>query len=172
MNQLQSSLPVRRFRGSRPLLRERSSPGRSAPPLDDEVSALPCDRGFAAMLAGYYPTGGAVRGDDLALELQDRKCGDCASLAKLLVSQRIFGFGWDAAFWVPMFQFDQRDLSLRLGPLRVLSELLGVFDDWTLAAWFVQRNVWLDDRRPVDVLDTHLTWVLAAARTERYIARG
>ncbi len=71
-----------------------------------------------------------------------------------------------------MFQFELRDLSVKPGPRRVLAELKPVFDDWGLAVWFVQPNSWLQTMRPLDLLDSDLTGVLEAARTDRFIAAG
>jgi hypothetical protein len=82
----------------------------------------------------------------------------------------VFGFDWHGSFWVPMFQFDLRDLSLRLAAQQVQRELVPVFDGWTIAVWFAQRNSWLDEQRPVDLLDTQLHNVLHAARADRFIA--
>jgi hypothetical protein len=84
----------------------------------------------------------------------------------------IFSFEWDDTAWVPMFQFEPLDLSIKPGPRRILSELESVFDGWMLAAWFAQPNSWLQGRRPVDLLDADCTAVSAAARIDRFIAVG
>jgi Protein of unknown function (DUF2384) len=125
---------------------------------------------FIAMRAAYQATGGAACGDDLARLLQEHHCGDFVSLARLIVSGGVFGFEWHHTFWIPMFQFDPTDLSVRPGPQKVLAELATEFDGWTLALWFAQPNAWLNDRRPVDMLDTNLAAVVDAARADRFIA--
>ena len=71
-----------------------------------------------------------------------------------------------------MFQFDLRDLSTKHGPRQVLNELGTAFDGWELAVWFVQPNSWLNDRSPVDLLNTQLSAVLEAARADRFIVTG
>lgn len=143
-----------------------------APGLEEKIGVLPTDRDFVAMRATYRATGGLARGDDLARLLGDHRGGDYVSLARLLVSGDVFGFEWHRSFWVPMFQFELRDLSLKRGPRQVLDELSLAFDGWTLATWFAACNSWLDDRKPVDLLDSNLAWVLKAARADRFIAAG
>ena len=71
-----------------------------------------------------------------------------------------------------MFQFELRDLSVKQGPRKVLAELSPVLDGWALAAWFARPNSWLNDRSPVDTLDSNLAAVLAAARADRFVASG
>jgi hypothetical protein len=142
------------------------------PRLDEPFDGLPTDRDFIAMRASYRATGGTARGDDLGRLLEDRRRGDGVSLARLIVSGEVFGFEWQRTFWIPMFQFELRDLSRKPGPRQVLAELASEFDGWTLAQWFAQPNCWLNERRPVDVLDANLPAVLGAARADRFIAAG
>ena len=158
----------------------RTAPARDAVPKalverdpgTPAISALPSSGGFAALLAAYRTTGGTARGEDLARLLQDRLQGGCASLAKLIASGLVFGFEWRRTLWIPMFQFDLRDLSVTAEPRQVLDELADKFDGWALAAWFAQGNAWLDGRRPVDVLNVDLPMVLNAARADRFMATG
>jgi len=149
-----------------------ASAASMAPVLDESIDNLPSDRDFFAMRGAYRASGGTARGDDLARLLEDHRRGDRVSLARLVVSGEIFGFEWRRLFWVPMFQFEPRDLSLKRGPRQVLAELASEFDGWTLAIWFSQPNCWLNERRPVDVLDSNLPAVLGAARADRFIAAG
>jgi hypothetical protein len=130
------------------------------------------EREFAALRVAYRATGGVACGDDLARLLEDQRCGDFVSLARLIASRDIFGFVWQHAFWVPMFQFDLRDLTIKSGPRRVLAELAAEFDGWALADWFVRASSWLNGQRPVDLLDSDLPSVLKAARADRFIAAG
>jgi hypothetical protein len=132
----------------------------------------PTDRDFAAMRSAYRASGGIARGDELARLLDDHSSGEFVNLAGFIAKSEIFGFDWHEAFWVPMFQFDLHDLSIRPGPLRVIAVLAPVFDGWSLAVWFAQRNSWLQGRRPVDLLGTELADVLQAAGADRYIATG
>jgi hypothetical protein len=133
---------------------------------------IPSNRGFVAMLTAYRATGGAARGDDLARLLEDCRLGSVASLARLVVSGTVFGFEWRHTFWVPMFQFNLRDLSIKPGPAEVVEALGADFDGWALAAWFARPNSWLNDAMPVDLLESDLPAVLEAARADRFVAAG
>jgi hypothetical protein len=141
-------------------------------PLDDEIIARPSAQGFAALRAAYLPTGGIAHGDDLARLLEDRQLGGFVSLGRLLVLGGVFSFEWQGSFWIPMFQFELRDLSLKPGPRQVLAELMPLFSGWSLAAWFVRPNSWLNDQIPVDLLDLNLPAVLEAARADRFVVAG
>ena len=139
--------------------------------LDDE-DELPSDRDFIAMLAAYRATGGIARTDDLARMLNEQRRAGLDGLAGLIARGAVFGFEWRGAFWLPMFQFEPHDLSVKPAPRQVVAELTDEFDGWALAVWFAQPNSWLQDRRPVDLLDSRLSQVLEAARTDRFIAIG
>lgn len=134
--------------------------------------ADPCDQDFAALRTAYRASGGIARGDDLARLLDEHHSGDFVSLAMSILEGELFAFQWQHTFWIPMFQFDLRDLSIREGPHRVLAELESVFDGWSMAVWFAQRNSWLHGHRPVDLLDADLDSVLQAACADRFIANG
>ena len=77
-----------------------------------------------------------------------------------------------AAGWLPLFQFEPNSLSLRPESQRVVAELAPYFDGWRLALWFAEPNLWLADRSPVDLLETNPTYVLDAARADRFVAAG
>jgi hypothetical protein len=139
---------------------------------DADLVDLPGDRDVAAMRAAYRATGGIARGEDLARWLEEHELGDFVTLARLIVSGAIFSFEWQDGFWIPMFQFDLHDLSVRPGPQQVLAELAADFDGWSLAVWFAKPNSWLADRRPVDLLASNLDAVRQAARADRFIAAG
>jgi hypothetical protein len=143
---------------------------RLIPARDDSHFVRFTDEQFDAMCANFHTTGGIARGDDLARLLEDHPRGAGASLAKLIASDQIFGFDRDGTFWVPMFQFDLDDLRVKPAALKVRAELAAEFDGWEVATWFSQANAYLRDRRPVDLLDSALREVLAAARIDRFIA--
>jgi len=127
----------------------------SAPDIDDR---------FLALLAGYRPSGGLLRGEELV---------DCAHLARRIVSRDVISFEWGGGYWLPAFQFAERDIiSVRPQVARVLAELVGAFDDWSTAEWFVTPNVSLGDRVPMALLTSDPTAVSSAARVDRFIARG
>lgn len=157
-------------------LRDRAS-AVAPPPLWEGDAALvasdlPNDRGFAAMRAAFRATGGLARADDLARLLDDHRQGVFPNLAALIDSGDVSGFEWRDALWVPMFQFELRDLSIKQRSRQVLAELPVSYDGWAIAAWFVRPNSWLNERRPVDLLDSNLPALLDAARADRFVALG
>lgn len=166
--------------GSQPVSRRHMAPdapavpggARAAPSSADRPQQLPTDRDFALMRAAFRSSGGTARGDDLARMMEDLHRVDYVSLARLVASAEVFGFEFRGSYWIPMFQFDLRNLSIRPGPQQVLAELAAEFDGWALATWFAQPNCWLDGAVPVDLLDSNLAAVLVAARTDRFIAVG
>lgn len=131
-----------------------------------------CRNSFDAMIAAYTNCGGTARADDLALLLDEQHKGSFVNLAKRLVSGDVFSFQWQDHFWVPMFQFNRHDMSVKLEVHRVVRELNGVLDSWTLAWWFARPNAWLKGRRPVDLVDRQFSDVLGAARADRLLAAG
>lgn len=128
--------------------------------------------GFDSMVAAFKASGGTARADDFALLLEQRKTGNFISLAKQLVSRDIFSFEFKNHFWIPMFQFNLHDLTVSHEAKRVVDELAAVLDSLMLALWFTEPNAWLKSRRPVDMMEHFFSDVLAAARADRFVARG
>lgn len=146
-------------------------PGRrEAPELAELAREGPSEAGMDALRRICRASGGVARGDDLARLLEDCRCGDLVDLARLIGHRDIFAIDWHGSLWVPMFQFDLRDLSVRPGMRRVLAEVDAVFDGWTLAVWFAQPNGWLQGRRPLELLDSEPDPVIRAARVDRFVA--
>ncbi len=137
-----------------------------AGPVADEFAA------FDVLRSAYSALGGLARGDDLARLLDERAGGDFVSLARLIASRRIFGLEWQHTFWIPMFQFDLGDFSVRRCQKPVLDELASQFDGWRLAVWFVEPNDWLNRGRPIDLIATSPDEVAQAARADRFVANG
>jgi hypothetical protein len=129
-------------------------------------------QGFDALICAYQSCGGTSRADDLALLMDKANDSSFVSVAKRIVSREIFSFEWQHQFWVPMFQFDLRDMSLKQDVSQIMNELSGELDSWTLAAWFVEPNAWLQGGRPVDLIGANMSDVLNAARADRFIAAG
>ena len=121
------------------------------------------------MLVAYRATGGIANGNEFAQLLKDRQHGDFVSLTQLIVLRKVFGIAWRNTFWVPMFQFELRDMTIRSEIQPILVELAKVLDDWSIATWFIQSNSSLNDRKPVDLLDLDLPRVLEAARTASFV---
>ena len=140
------------------------TPAQSAADAVDEAD-------FAAMRMAYHAAGGFAGGDDLARLLEDTGRGSFASLARRIVGGEIFGFEWRHTFWIPMFQFTE-ELEVKPGLKAVLAELASEYDGRRLADWFVEPNGWLEEARPIDVLDSNPAEVLQAARADRFVATG
>jgi hypothetical protein len=153
-------------------LAQNSSALRTSPVLDGLLDELPTRRGFTALLAAFRATGGTARGDDVARLLEDHGLGDFIGLAKLIANGDVFGFEWRGELWIPMFQFELRDLSVKPATQHVLAELGSGFDGWSCAAWFARPNSCLNFHTPVDLLATRLPDVLEAVRTDRFAAVG
>ncbi len=146
--------------------------GRFAPPFQGvkmvatDIQGAPESHSFVGMLAAFRPTGGTARGDDLARLLAEHQRGDFVSLARCMASGEIFSFCWRGCTWIPMFQFDLKDLSIRFRPLQIREELPGFYSGWEQAAWFARGHYLLDGRSPVDLLDSDFSRVIEAARCE------
>jgi hypothetical protein len=139
-------------------------PAASAPGAADDLYArTPNSGAFVNLLSAFRASGGTARGDDLGRLLEDHRCGDFVSLARLIVSDDIFGFEWRHSYWVPMFQFDLSDLSTRIGPQQVRA-VLALDEGWRTAVWFARPNRWLMGQRPVDLIESELSAVIHAAR--------
>ena len=152
-----------------PVSRPRVAPSAAASFFASADDAEEAD--FAAMRADYRAHGGLAGGDDLAYLLEDCGRGSFASLARKVVAGEVFGFEWRRTFWIPMFQFTE-DLDVKPGLKAVLAELASEYDGRRLAEWFVEPNGWLEERRPIDVLDANPQDVLQAARADRFVATG
>ena len=140
--------------------------------MGGDLYGPPSNAGFNAMLAAYRPSGGTDRAEDLAKLLEERDRGNYVSLARLIASGRVFTFDWHGTCWIPMFQFDKHELTVKPAAREVLAELGRVYDGWSLACWFVQGNAWLQGQRPIDLLETDLPLVLNAARADRFLMAG
>jgi hypothetical protein len=130
----------------------------------------PNPRDFETLLAAYMWSGGLARHQEVTRRLEETDAGTPSTLQRLLDTQAVFAFDWRGSLWLPMFQFHQPEMFVKPVSRRVLSELADVFDGWSMAVWYLQQNIWLDNRRPIDLLDRHPVAVLAAARGDRFIA--
>ena len=132
-----------------------------------DPGTLPNSSGFVAMLLAYRPSGGMVNGEELGQLLVNYQQSSAVGLADLLTSHQIFGFAWRNIFWIPMFQFELRNLTIRPESRLILVDLAKSFDEWGTATWFVQPNSCLDDQKPIDLFDSDFSSVLEAARSEK-----
>lgn len=139
---------------------------------DSAAGMRSAEADFELILDGYQDSGGLASGDDLSRLMRARRQGDLWRVAKLIVAGEIVSLEWDGTFWIPMFQFELHDLSIKPGVQQILAELGMVFDGWAIALWFIRARAGLADRRPVDLLASDLPAVLAAARADRFDAAG
>ena len=160
-------------------LRGRVAARGSSPEIGPASSAFespsvrnPTEHDFNQMRAAYRATGGVVCANELARLLEENRRVYLMSLEKLVALGAVFGFEWRGTLWIPMFQFERPALAVKPAPRRVLCEVARQTDRWRVAAWFVRPCPALNQRRPVELLDSNLPQVLEAARTDRYIACG
>lgn len=73
---------------------------------------------------------------------------------------------------ISMLPRDLGDRSFSLAVKGVRRELGESFDESEPATWLSSLNVWLQGRAPVDLLVSDASSVLAAARTDRFVAKG
>lgn len=147
------------------------TPTSAAPasrPQSDELSDTPSSNGFLALIRAFFGSGGTTRSEELSRLFDERYCGDRLSLAKLMAAERVFVFEWRHTLWIPMFQFDPRDLSPQPFMEKILAVLTPVCSGWQLANWFAKPHPRLGNRRPVDMVNQDLSAVLAAARATRF----
>ena len=128
------------------------------------------DTEFVQMLDGFRASGGLARLQEVAQRCE--RCGgpDIATISACLARREIICFEWQSQFWMPLFQFDLLDMTIRPQLQPIVAELSCIYTSWDLAFWFSQPNPWLADRAPADALVTDLPTVLQAARAGRFIA--
>lgn len=134
--------------------------------------ANPTDTLFIKLLQDYRCCGGLLRLRDLqAMRRASWTDETLTQLPALIVARRAVGLVWDRTPWIPAFQFD--DFGCVTPAVEaVLRELTPAFNEWELSGWFVTPSCWLDQRRPVDLIDANQALVFEAARVDRYVATG
>lgn len=144
---------------------------RAKPPLLAMHNVV-SDSDIEHMIAMYRASGGILRADDLALLFEKKGCGDFVRVARMIATREIFSFQLDGHFWIPMFQFHAHNMTIKRDVRKIINALGSVLDSWTLAQWFTQPNLWLQDKRPIEMLDSELSVVLVAAQADRVVAKG
>lgn len=132
------------------------------------IGDAPSAAGFAAMQSALQLSGGLLHADDLVCRWRDRRRGNYVSLARMIAVGEVCSFEWQRGQWLPVFQFDPHDYSVKQPVHMVQVELGHTLRGWTLAAWFAQPNPWLDHHRPADLLHLRPLKVLKAACGDRY----
>lgn len=150
----------------RPLTCQAVRPRGSAPEDEDHDTWLPSCHAFVAMLEIYRSSGGMLRAENLSRLLKTHGAEGASNLTGLLASRAVYGFHWQESMWVPMFQFDPRNLSVNRLPSQVREALGPDFEDWSLASWFARRNPKLGNQRPVELLESDFSELMQAARED------
>lgn len=140
---------------------------RLAPRL---APAVPEDHLFMALLNGYRSSGGLHRLTTLHgsrqhawdLDVRDK-------MPRQVAERRILGIVWNHEVWVPDFQFEVSG-AIKPEATAVFLELVPGHDPSDLGTWFITPSTWLQDDRPIDLLETAPARALAAARADRYLA--
>lgn len=128
------------------------------------------DREFVGMLNSYRNSGGLARLQQLARYGSNGIKVDPNTMATSISRREVICFEWQEHAWLPLFQFDVRDMTPHPQVKAVMSELSSIFGPWEQALWFSQPNPWLSDRAPADALLTEFNAVCQAARVGRFIA--
>ncbi|OYY51554.1 MAG: hypothetical protein B7Y54_10010 [Polaromonas sp. 35-63-240] len=97
-------------------------------------------------------SGGIARSGEVARRLEALQPGSMVSIERLIAANAVFAFDWRGSLWLPMFQFGPGAMVVNPHARRVLTELASVFDGWAIACWFLDANLWLEGRRPIDML--------------------
>lgn len=127
------------------------------------------DHDFIALLNAFRSTGGLLRGETLADQMQLRGLGGYTALARLIATGDVLSFAWQEEYWLPAFQFDA-GLAVRETSRPIVQELTGVFDGWACARWLVTPHAALARRMPLECMDTQPGQVLQAARDDHFAA--
>ncbi len=128
------------------------------------------DTEFVQMLDGFRASGGLARLQEVADRCERRGGPDIPTLSACLARKEIICFEWQSQLWMPLFQFNPLDMTIRPQIQPVVAELSCIYGRWDLAYWFSQPNPWLADRAPADALLSDLPTVLQAARADRFIS--
>jgi hypothetical protein len=125
---------------------------------------------FVNLLNAFRDSGGLARANEVASQFQRRSEQHISVLGGWLLKRQAIAFEWHSKLWIPLFQFNPADMSLRSGLSEILAELVVVYNDWDLANWFAKPNAWLSDGLPANALAVAAPQVLWAARAERSAA--
>jgi hypothetical protein len=146
---------------------------RSAWRVVPQVAAVaPQDSLFITLLNGFRSRGGLQRLSVLQAIRRDAWSTDVIeALPACIADRKVLGITWNHEAWVPDFQFDGHG-ALKQPAAAVFLELTPSHCPWELATWFVTPSTWLQQVRPIDLLEIAPARVLEAARADRYVANG
>ena len=138
-----------------------------------ELAAVtPQDSLFIELLNGFRSSGGLQKLSALQA-IRRNPWGDdvIEALPARVADRSVLGITWNRETWVPGFQFDGHG-AIKQPTAAVALELAPSHDPWELATWFVTPSTWLQQVRPIDLLEMAPARVLEAARADRYVANG
>ncbi len=130
------------------------------------------DAQFIDVLAAFRGCGGLARAEEALAWLDGEVEQGLSTLVRWIALREVVSFEWQAQTWLPLFQFDRRDMSIHPQLPPVMAELCGVFDEWDLAHWFAQPNSRLNGLIPAEAFRDDTALVLQAARTDRCAIEG
>lgn len=157
---------------SLPSLRKNSASCTACGTTANVPISRPTDHEFIALMGQYRSFGGIATREEVAARMRRAGAGDLSTLARRIAARELISFEWNGGFWLPLFQFDLSDMSLKESTRRIVAELNTVLDGWEFAKWLADPDEALRGKRPVEVIDSGSPEVLHAARLARYIARG
>lgn len=132
-----------------------------------EASAACADHEFVGMLNSYRNSGGLARLQQLGRYGSNGIEVDPNTIAASISRREVICFEWQEHAWLPLFQFDVRDMTPLPQLKAIMSELTTVLDPWGQALWFSKPNPWLCDRAPADAMLTEFNAVYHAAQADR-----
>ncbi len=141
-------------------------------PADKVGLGCECRHNRTDCLADYSACGGVATGNDVAERLRVTVRQPLSVLARWIVDRHVITFACGARPMLPLFQFDFNQGCVRGGAAAVLSELTAVMSDDEVARWFSLPNTWLNGSVPAQTLLIDVPGVVAAARADRFVAKG
>lgn len=134
------------------------SPPRPVPPRAPEPPS-------PAWLQGFEASGGLVPAELLCGLMRPGVPQPISQLARWIVGRQVLSLNLAGQICLPLCQFLPGLGGLQPGLAPVLAELVPVFDELELAAWFATPNSGLNGHTPADRLAADPVAVHAAARS-------
>jgi hypothetical protein len=126
------------------------------------------DYAFIGMLDAYRSSGGLARAQEVFTLFKSRSDAGVVTLVHWMAQRLVLSLEWHADVWMPLFQFESQDMSVKTSLEPVLAALNPVCTPWELAHWCAQPHRLLDGQRPADALDVDAPRVLRAACADRF----
>jgi hypothetical protein len=144
------------------VLLDALSPERTLGPAAAEQLRL-----NAAARAEFLDRWPSLRSAEVADLVGSAAANRNAAAHKLLRKGQLFAVRYRGQDFYPSFQFDVAEARPRPVIARALGRLQAAgLRGWEIAFWFTDPNGWLDDSRPVDLLQSDPDAVAAAAEHE------